>query len=490
MSVIVVGAGMGGLSAAVALAARGVQVDVVEAGPREGGKAGIAVIDGVEVDTGPSVLTMVDVFEDLFARAGTRLQDELTVRRADPACRYVFASGLQLDVFDDAERSADSVRSALGSRAGDELIAFLHHARRVWEASAPAFVYGPAPTALGVAAMGPAAWLDVLRIDAFRSMDAGIRRYVRTPELAWILRRYATYNGSDPRAAPGTLNCIAHVELGLGVYTVDGGIFELARALRRVAERNGARFHFNAPVSRLDVQGGRVVGVVHADGSRRSADAVVCNADARHVALDLLPGGVPHRLPTEPEPSTSGWVGILRATRRDDRAGHTVYFPPDYDQEFIDLFDRDRPPQQPTVYVCAQERCHRRAGWADAEPVFLMANAPAEPSHGPRPHDAVPTLRSASLDRLVASGHYTADDALVWERGPAGLAEAFPGTRGAIYGSASNDRFAAFRRPPNAVHSVPGLFLASGSSHPGGGLPLCALSGLRAAEAVLARSRP
>lgn len=485
MKVLVVGAGLGGLSAALTLAAAGVEVQVLEAGPREGGKAGIAVIDGVEVDTGPSVLTLVDVFEDLFRRAGTRLGDELTVIPADPACRYVFPGGGVVDVHADLDRSVASVSSALGAQAGRELAAFLAYARRVWEASAPSFVYGPAPSVTGVIGLGPARWLDVLRIDAFASMDAGIARHVHTRELAWILRRYATYNGSDPRRAPGTLNCIAHVELGLGVHAVKGGIFELARALRRVAERRGARFRFGARVERLEVVGGRVVGVTLATGERVAADAVVCNADARHVAVDLLPPGLRHGLPTEPAPSTSGWVGILRAARRPDRVGHTVVFPEDYDREFEDLFDHERPPRDPTVYLCAQERCHGRAGWTDAEPVFAMANAPAEPVRGASDEARIAALRGAVRARLLASGLYGADDAVVWERGPQGLAEAFPGTRGAIYGSASNDRFAAFRRPPNAVRAVPGLFLASGSTHPGGGMPLCALAGLRAAEAVL-----
>jgi phytoene dehydrogenase-like protein len=180
-------------------------------------------------------------------------------------------------------------------------------------------------------------------------------------------------------------------------------------------------------------------------------------------------------------------VGILRARRHPDRVGHTVAFPEDYGDEFVDLFDRDRPPVTPAVYLCAQERCHRRPGWEDAEPVFVMANAPAEPLAGGRDPGVAERLREAVLARLARAGLLDPADRIVWERPPAGLADAFPGTRGAIYGSASNDAFAAFRRPPNTVRGVPGLYLASGSAHPGGGMPLCALSGLQAADGVLAQ---
>lgn len=483
--VAIVGAGMGGLAAAVDLAARGHEVEVFEAGPRAGGKAGIAVVDGVEVDTGPSVLTLPGVFDALLRDAGTALDDVVTLRRPDPACRYRFADGRTVDVCPDPEATRRSVRETLGVRAAAELDAFLAYARDIWDAAAPSFVYGPAPTPWRVASLGLEGLRSVGAIDAFRTMDQGIARHVTHPELAWILRRFATYNGSDPARAPATLNCIAHVEVSLGVYGVEGGLYALVRGLVRTLEGLGGRVHTNTPVRRLVVERGRVVGV-ETEGATHRADAVVANADARHVLRELLPRGVRHGLDPDPEPSMSGWVGIVRARRHgDDLAGHTVLFPSDYDPEFRDVFDHDRPPRDPTVYVCAQERAHGRTGWADHEPLFVMANAPAEPARGARPEATWAPLREAVEARLRRSGVMRGDDSIVWTRSPRELAAAFPGSRGAIYGAASNDRFAAFRRPPNRVPRVRGLYLASGSAHPGGGLPLCALSGRAAAAAVL-----
>ena len=180
----------------------------------------------------------------------------------------------------------------------------------------------------------------------------------------------------------------------------------------------------------------------------------------------------------------SGWTAVLRAARRADRLPHEVLFPADYDAEFADIFDRDRPPAAPTVYLCAQERCHGMSGWADAEPVFVMANAPAEPADRPRPAALWAELESAVEHRIRAAGLWGPGDSIVWRRTPTELAAGFPGSRGAIYGAASNDRFAAFKRPPNRVRGVPGLYLASGSAHPGGGLPMVALSGLAAADCL------
>jgi 1-hydroxycarotenoid 3,4-desaturase len=173
---------------------------------------------------------------------------------------------------------------------------------------------------------------------------------------------------------------------------------------------------------------------------------------------------------------------VLKARRRSTRVAHEVLFPRDYQAEFDDIFRRRRSPEEPTVYVCAQEKAHARTGWADHEPLFVMANAPALAEGVTDDGEA---LLARARARLVQAGLVDDDDAVVWQRTSSGLAERFYGSRGSLYGAASNDRRSAFARAANAVTSIPGLFLASGTAHPGGGVPLCLQSGLHAAQAVL-----
>lgn len=483
--VLVIGAGIGGLAAALALAARGLPVRVFEAGRQPGGKAGIVDVDGVEVETGPSVLTLPEVFAGLFARAGLRLDDVIGLRRLDPGFRYRYTDGCVVDVAHDPGETLANVRSALGPAAEAELASFMGYSSQIWAAAAPHFVLGPAPTWAAMAGLALRHPRALLAVDPLRSMAAGIDRHVREPHLRMLLRRYATYNGSDPRRAPATLNCISHVELALGGYGVQGGIYALVRALVAAIEARGGVIECESPVERVLVDGGAAVGLALVDGGVRRGRAVVVNADVGWLRDGALPGAG-RRLPAAAAPSMSGWTGALRAARRPDRLPHEVLFPFDYDAEFADIFDHDRPPVAPTVYLCAQERCHGRAGWADGEPVFVMANAPAEPVGGPRAPELWTTLAAAAERRIRAAGLWTEGDALVWRRSPTELAAAFPGSRGAIYGAASNDRFAAFKRPPNRVPGLPGLYLASGSAHPGGGLPMVALSGLAAADCLSA----
>lgn len=480
MSAIVIGAGLGGLSAAINLAAAGMSVDLFEAHDQAGGKAGSVVIDGVEVDTGPSVLTMPDVLDGILAKAGRRLSDVLTLRAPSPAFRYRYPDGTVLDVFHSLEETLDSIGATLGSDARAELVAFMAYAERIWSAAAPHFVYGPAPTWLSTMSLGLQLH-RLVRIDPLRTMKQAIHGRITSPHLRKLLLRYATYNGSDPRRAPATLSCIAHVELSLGGFGVQGGITAMVDAMVDAARSLGVRIHLSSPVESVLLEG-RVRGVV-VGGEVHEADTIVSGTDAALLAQRLLPAGAPHGIRLDQAPSMSGWTGIYRA-KRAARVPHTVLFCSDYDAEFADIFDRDRPPEDPTVYLCAQEPCHGRIGWADEEPVFVMANAPPEPPGGRR-ESPWRALEARVDQRLQESGLLSAEDALLWRRTPAQLAAHFPGTRGSIYGAASNDMMAAFRRPPNRIAKIPGLYLASGSAHPGGGMPLAMLSGQAAAEAAV-----
>lgn len=473
--VVVIGAGVGGLAAAIELAADGHRVQVLEAAGQLGGKAGTVEIDGVTLDTGPSVLTLPDVFDALLQRAGTTLADEVELVHPRPAARYRWPDGVEVDLQVTRDETVSSVREGLGADAAAELDRFLSYAERVWRAAEPRFVRGAAPSVWAM--FSPGALRDVLTIDPFRTMDAAIRRFVRDPHLRDVLLRFATYAGSDPRRAPATLSCIAHVELGLGGFGVAGGIGRLVQALAGAAARLGVEIRLAEPVRRVRVEGGRAAGVDTDQGTVR-ADIVVSNAETRHLHGVMLSGAMPPRAT-----STSGWNAILAATRQPDRAGHTVLFPHAYDREFVELFEEGRTPGEPAVYACAQEVTHRSGGWAEHEPLFLMVNAPPLPDGAPDAEDFA-VLEAKVLRRLVAAGLAEPSDEVRWRRTPAGLAARFPGSGGALYGQAQHGMWGPLARPGNRVRGIRGLYVASGTAHPGGGLPLAALSGRAAAAAA------
>ncbi len=482
--VVVIGAGVGGLAAAIALASQGVGVTVLERADAVGGKAGTAEVDGVRFDTGPSVLTLPQVFRDLFADAGVDFDREVTLRELSPGFRYIYADGVSLDVHHSMERTAAAIEAALGAGPRREFEDFLAYAGGIWELAAPEFIWGPAPDPWKLARLGPARLLRFRGIDPLRSMRTAIERRVKSEHLRMLLLRYATYNGSDPRRAPATLNCIAHVELALGGYGVEGGIEVLVGQMVRLCHKLGVVIRTQAAVRRVLVNSAGVTGVELDGGAKQMADAVVSNADAAHLLRDLLPLSVDPGVRIPGTASMSGWTAVARA-RRAVRAPHTVLFPSHYDQEFVDIFDHARPPTVPTVYACAQEATHGRSGWPEHEPVFLMANAPTVSDDPVRDDRSWAALRLAVVERSRDAGLLAEGDELVWTRTPRGLAERFPGSHGALYGGASNSLFAAFQRPPNRVPRIRGLYIASGTAHPGGGLPLVVQSGRQAARALV-----
>ena len=488
--VIVVGGGMGGLAAAIALGAAGRRVLLLERATVVGGKVGEIVVDGVVCDTGPSILTLPEVVDDVLRHAGMSVAEHLPLVRPTPSFRYRFSSGQTVDVEVELADTLRNVEGSLGVEAARELQGFLRYAESIWKTSKDDFVFGAAPGAATLARLALTRPIDMLKVDPLRSMRQAIRAQIKSPELRALLLRYATYNGSDPTTAPATLNCIAWVELGLGGFGVAGGMGALRDTLLRAATKVGVVVHTGVAVDGVVVVDGRVVGVRVGDEVINAA-AVVVNAD-----VGWLRGqpGIARALPKPSSPSMSGATMIIKARRRAGRVAHEVVMaeaPKGADpsatllEEFADIFARRRAPQRPTIYVCAQEQAHGRSGWADHEPLFAMINLPALAADAVDTEpDGVEVLESAAA-RLRTLGVIDDDDAIVWRRGPHELARRFPGSQGSLYGAASNDRLSAFRRPANVVAGLAGLYLASGSAHPGGGVPLCLQSGLLAAQGVL-----
>jgi phytoene desaturase len=482
MRVIVVGAGLGGMAAALRLAAAGHEVDVHEKEPVPGGKAGSVTRDGFRFDTGPTLLTMPGEFRELFARAGERLEDHVTFLPVDPLCTYHFADGTVLPAWRDPERFAQEVGRTMRDSA-DALRAYLRHARELYEAAAPIFLHRSLHER--------STWLSrdllpllprVPRLDAFRTLHAAHASFFRDPRLVQLFDRFATYNGSDPYRAPATLALISHVEHGMGGYAVAGGIHALAHAVCRCAAKAGARFHFTSPVTEILLERRRAAGVVVA-GQRHAADVVICNVDVLMSWNTLL-----RRVPTPAdrrrerrEQSTSGMLFLWGLRDGAPRLGaNTILFPERYEGEFTDLFRRRVVPEDPTVYIHVSPG---REGPGQAW--YVLVNAP--PDTGQDWAAAARDTRCRVLARIRTSLGSDPAPLIAMEEiiTPPDFEARTGSFRGSLYGMASNSPFSAFLRHRNRLPRVPGLYFCGGSAHPGGGTPLVTLSGKITAELVL-----
>lgn len=484
--IIVVGAGVGGLSAAIRLAAAGQAVTVLEQNPAVGGKMAQLYGDGFRWDTGPSVITMRHVLEDLFRAAGRRLEDYLTLVPVEPLTRYFYADGTVLDASRDLSKMAGQI-GALNARDVEGYLAYLAYAARLHRITGPAFIYDQPPTLRSLTRVSP---LDALRIDARRSMDGAIRRFVRSSHLRQLLGRFATYVGASPYLAPATLNVIAHVEMTGGVWYPQGGIYRIAEALTRLAGELGVEVRTGCAVQQIDVRDGRAVGVTLRDGTHLPARAVIANVDVATVYEKLLPPDAVKRAKAErlmsAEPSCSGFIMLLGVEGQHKAlAHHNIFFSSDYPREFRAIFEDGLPPDEPTVYVSITAKADAQDAPPGCENWFVLVNAPALSERFDWSAQAA-AYGQTVLGRLAAFGLDVRDKIRVQHiLTPADLEKQSGARRGALYGMSSNSRFAAFRRPHNRASDVRGLYFAGGTTHPGGGVPMVMLSGKVAAGMVL-----
>ncbi len=484
--VVVVGAGIGGLSAAIRLALAGQRVLVLEANDTVGGKMSEWRADGFRWDTGPSVITMRPVFEDLFAAAGRRLEDYLTLLPVEPLTRYFYPDGAQLDASADPARMADEI-ARLSPDDVDGYRRYLHYASEIHRITGPVFIYNDPPS---IRRLAQTPLPDMLHVDPLRTMDGAIRGFVRSPQLRQLLGRFATYVGASPYLAPATLNVIAHVELAGGVWYPQGGIYAIARAFERLARELGVEIRTGCRVDKIVLTADVVSGVLLEDGSSIDAATVIANVDVATVYERLLRGSdVSARRAAglaRVEPSCSGFILLLGVEGESPTlAHHNIFFSSDYRREFDDIFERGQPPGEPTIYAAITSKTDAGHAPAGCENWFVLVNAPPL---GPAYDWATQAdaYRERVLDRLAVFGHDLRGRIRSEKRlTPVDLERLTGALRGALYGASSNSKWSALRRPHNRAPDVRGLYFAGGTTHPGGGVPMVTLSGKVAARLAL-----
>ncbi len=487
--VVVVGAGMGGISAALLLASGGCDVIVCERASSPGGKLRRMEVAGAWIDAGPTVLTMRWVFEELADAAGARLDDLVSMQRLGTFARHAWAGGAVLDLHADLEQSVDAIARFAGPRDARGYRAFCADSQRTYRSLERPFLRSPRVTPLQLATQGGLRGLaDMWHIKPFTTMWRSLSSYFRDPRLRQLFGRYATYCGSSPFLAPATLALIAHVERD-GVWQVKDNLWQLASALEQLATARGARFRYGADVAEVFVRSGRAAGVRLSSGEVIDADAVVVNADVAALSGGLLGTAASKAVrsvaPRERSLSALTWLFLAR-TRGFPLLHHTVFFSCDYEAEFADLLRARKTPRAPTVYLCAQDRGDAGAAAPPGEERLLcIVNAPATGDVDDFPQPEVDGIERAMRATFADCGLEVIDaPGAKRVTTPREFAQLFPGAGGALYGMASHGWRASFARP--GVRSrIPGLFVAGGSAHPGPGLPMAALSGRAAAAAVL-----
>jgi phytoene desaturase len=480
---IIIGAGLGGLCAAIRLAKKGFAVTVLEKNAAVGGKVNIVEASGYKFDTGASLLTMRHVLEELFVFAGKRVEDYLDIVPVEPICRYFWSDGTRFDASQNlAKTESEILRTAPGGEV-ENFRKFLADARRKYEVSEKTFLahsLNDLPKLLR-----PKYLRDLLAISSMRTLDAHVKNYFASPKLRQLFNRFATYNGSSPFQAPATFALIPYVEFGLGAWYAKGGMYEIPRALGKLADELNVKIKTNSEVEKILVRNKKAIGVRLKNGERLESDFVIANSDAVETYRNLIESE--NTRIENLEPSSSGFVLLLGTKKRFPQlAHHNIFFSDDYFAEFEAIFKDLRPARNPTVYVCAATRTDRTQAPEGCENLFVLINAPhtgAQTNWEKEKRD----YRDLIVGKLEDSGLKDLENSIDFEQiiTPEDFEKKYRANRGSIYGVSSNGIFSAFLRPPNKARKIENLYFVGGATHPGGGIPLVLISGKLTADLIL-----
>ncbi|QSQ20372.1 phytoene desaturase [Pyxidicoccus parkwayensis] len=477
--VAVVGGGIGGLTAAGLLAKEGYAVTLFEGSDSLGGKARAITVDGITLDTGPTLLTLPDLVRGTFKKLDALdLMPPLT--ELEPQCTYRFADGCGFTAYKNLERMAESAGEVRpGERRG--VHGFYAEAEAIWRAAGEPYLEAPFEGMPGfmarVAKRGVGAVMAGMKLSTLNDLAT---KHFKTDHMQQYVGRFATYAGASPYEASAAFALIPHIEHAYGVHHARGGVGALVEALGQAVRRLGVTVHLKTRARFERMADGYRVGP---QGDAELFDSVVVNADP----LESL-----HR--TDEPLALSGFVMLLEVDGRPHLPHHAVLFGGDYRREFDELFGGQLA-SDPTVYFCNPSATDTTMAPLGRTGLFVMVNAPALPVGQVEAERAARAWESGA-ERAKAQmfeklfQHYPelrGRTRVIGQRTPVDLAaQGAPG--GSIYGFLPHGKFGPFRRP-RIRGGTPGLFFAGGGTHPGGGVPLVMLSGRFAAELALEHLR-
>jgi diapolycopene oxygenase len=486
--VIIIGSGLGGLSAAISLAQDGYAVTIHEKNARIGGKLNVLKAGGYSFDLGPSILTLPHIFERLFARSGKTLADYITLLPLRPHWRNFFEDGKVVDLYPEADLMAAEARKVGEDPAAVER--FLKYSAGLYDLVNAGYFEQGLDTVKDFRR-----WYGLgqfPKFDLFRTMHGGVKRFLKTPHLQDIFDYFIKYVGSSAYHSPAFMNCMATIQFRYDLWYVDGGLYNLALALQRLMDELGVVVHLNSEVTEVCKQGGRVTGLV-ANGQFHPAAIIVSNMEVIPAYANLLAEDAAFMRGLERfEPSCSGLVLELGLDcQYPQLAHHNFFFSGHQRDHFHTVFRKRQLPPDPTIYLVAASKTDPTVAPAGCDCLKILPHIPHLDAAHPLSRDDYMALKERVLDKLERMGLQDLRRHVVFEHcwTPLDIREQYASNQGSIYGVVS-DRFKnlAFKAPKQST-KYPNLFFVGGSVNPGGGMPMVVLCGQNVARDIVAWDR-
>ncbi|SMG43057.1 phytoene desaturase [Marivirga sericea] len=476
MKAIIIGAGIGGIATSIRLAKKGYDVHIYEQNNYMGGKLSVFEQDGFRFDAGPSLFTLPELVDDLMAFQKEESTIKFPYKKLDESCRYFWEDGKQLTAYTQPEKFGAEVEKVLGVPA-EVVVNYIAKSEFKYEKSAKIFLeksLHKSSTFLSKEIIP--ALLNIYKFGLFQNMNQVNEHQLKDSKLVQLFNRFATYNGSDPYQAPGILTSIANLELNRGTFYPEEGMYQITDRLTKVAESLGVKIHLNTKIEKIAVDNKKAVGI-YQNKELIPADLVVSNMDIYPTYRKLLSDQKQPENTLNQERSSSALIFYWGIDREFEQLGlHNIFFSEDYQEEFHHIFKSKTIAPDPTIYVNITSKHTPSDAPKGMENWFVMVNVPS--NSGQDWDKIIPEIRTSVLDKLSRmlgkdiANHIKTENILE----PRTIESKTSSHQGALYGSSSNNRYAAFLRHPNFHQKIEGLYFSGGSVHPGGGIPLCLLS--------------
>jgi diapolycopene oxygenase len=484
LKVAVIGSGIGGLASAIRLKVKGFDVDVFETNSFPGGKLSEFNIGGYRFDAGPSLFTMPENVLELFILAGKTPDDYFQYQGVDIACRYFFADGLKLIAWADKQRFAAECEQVLGVPQ-KVVLDFLAHSHKIYNITAHLFMeqsLHKLKTYLNPSTL--VSFLQIFELELHKTMNQANEDRLKHPKLVQLFNRYATYNGSNPYSAPGVLNIIPNLEYNIGTFFPRGGMISITNSLFRLAKELGVNFYFNTRVDRIITEKSKVSGI-EISGEIQIYDKVVSNMDIVPTYQKLLAHLPAPKKTIQQERSSSAIIFYWGIKKEFNNLGlHNIFFSDDYREEFKKMFDEGTMYEDPTVYVHISSVMEPADAPEGGMNWFVLVNAPHD--RGQNWDELISLTRKRIIKKLNTLLGEDIEPLIEVEDllEPRTIESRTASYKGSLYGASSNGMMASFIRHPNFSQKIKGLYFCGGSVHPGGGIPLCLLSGKIVADLI------
>ena len=477
--ICVIGAGLGGLSAAIRLANKGFEVDLYDQNNTPGGKAGEIKEKGYRFDTGPSLLTMPQVLEQLFSECGENIDEYLILNKLDLICKYFYPDKIIINAYSDAEKFGKEIDEKTSDNF-ESLNKYLNYCKTIYDLAGDLFLTkDPSSVSTYLNFKALKTLLNIKKIDPFRTMNEANESFFNDKRLVQLFNRYGTYSGSNPYLAPATLNIISHVEYNQGSYIPKDGIYSITKALWILAKNKGVNIFLNQKVAEIILENQEAV-AIKIDNKIKRYDKIISNVDVNFTFKNLIRNfnSRESKRYAKKRPSFSGLVfywGIKKEFNELEM--HNILFSSDYRNEFEYLFINKTVPDDPTIYIYVSSKLNKNDAPAGKENWFVMVNAPY--IHNQNWDAEVKVGRYNIIKKINNFLNTDIEKFIEFEKimSPVDIQKITGSYLGSIYGIASNDKFAAFMRQSNKSKTIKNLYFCGGSTHPGGGIPLVILSG-------------